>query len=148
MGIVATFGVPYKKPTRPLWIAERFDVVIGPRVIRPVHGKTCAGLGLYLGIKGRGPNRRASQWCLIHLNTGHLICLITGSADEAITAANRFIPLTDWAFTSLTGWINQTPDLSEAIDRIVDGFPGVVARRAVYHCDADAQMILLGRCNA
>ena len=52
---------------------------------------------------------------LIHLNSGHVICQISGVVSKAFPIAAKIAECTDWGFSGLDGWNNADPDLPSKV---------------------------------
>lgn len=86
------------------WTRAAFDLGIPPADIQACEGFIYNGLGLH--------ERRAGQWTLTHLNSGHA-ALYIGDEDDLVNAVDAFdiaadaAEAVDWTFKGLAGWKEQ-----------------------------------------
>jgi hypothetical protein len=73
------------------------------------------GLAVHFLWRGSPKGRQPPGWHLIHINTGHAVCVINAHQPEIWAIADRFVALTDWDFCGLDGWKNADPDLLEKV---------------------------------
>ena len=111
-----------KERTGPCWRpakfkrADKFDGAI------ETSGYIYRGLGLQMSIAQSLRGRRP-PWLLIHLNSGHVICQISGVVAKAFPIAAEIAECTDWGFSGLDGWNNTDPDLPSKVRIFAERYP-------------------------
>lgn len=73
------------------------------------------GLALRIEINGSPKGRRKPTWSLMHIGSGHNVCLITGTAADVFPVAAEIADECDWSFGGLSGWKNQDPELPKKV---------------------------------
>ena len=112
-----------KERTGPCWRpakfkrADKFDGAI------ETSGYISRGLGLQMSIAQSLRGRRPPFWLLIHLNSGHVICQISGVVAKAFPIAAEIAECTDWGFSGLDGWNNTDPDLPSKVRNFAERYP-------------------------
>ena len=110
-------------PTEKIWHpakfkrADKFDGAI------ETSGYSYRGLGLQMSIAQSPKGRRSPVWLLIHLNSGHVICQISGVVAKALPIAAEIAECTDWGFFGLDGWNNTDPDLPSKVKNFAKRYP-------------------------
>jgi hypothetical protein len=104
------------------WAEGKFDVVAGDDV-GEVAGFTYNGLGLFvLGPAAYDVSAQVllpNEWSVTHLNTGHQVCRLVGQRMRVMGMAKEIADCTDWeAFSSVKGWANTDPGLSDKISQL------------------------------
>ena len=97
--------------------ADKFDGAI------ETSGYIYRGLGLQMSIAQSPRGRRPPFWLLIHLNSGHVICQISGVVAKAFPIAAEIAECTDWGFSGLDGWNNTDPDLPSKVRIFAERYP-------------------------
>jgi hypothetical protein len=97
--------------------ADKFDGAI------ETSGYSYRGLGLQLSIAQSPKGRRSPVWLLIHLNSGHVICQISGIVAKALPIAAEIAECTDWSFSGLDGWNNTDPNLLSKVKNLGERYP-------------------------
>ena len=108
-----------KERTGPCWRpakfkrADKFDGAI----------ETSGYIYRGLGLQAQSPRgRRPPIWLLIHLNSGHVICQISGVVAKAFPIAAEIAECTDWGFSGLDGWNNTDPDLPSKVRNFAEKY--------------------------
>lgn len=112
------------------WEPENF-LIAEPSGPREVAGYVFRSLGLHLAVKGRG--RRAPEWSLTHLGTGHRLCVIKGKVAVAFPIATEIAECGDWDWDGFLGYRNRDPELPLRFAAIVSGHKECHRRYGRHH---------------
>lgn len=124
---------------------EPADFLIA-RAVEPVTraGYIYRGLGLHIAVRASPKGRRPPTWSLIHLGSGHRICMITGMVAKAFPVATEIAECSDWeAFDSIDGWLNTDPGIAEKVRQIVARHPNAGRGPGGDSADANAARAVL-----
>ena len=82
----------------------------------PHAGYVYNGVGIYKTQEGSPKGRRPPKWALIHLGSGHRICIIAAHFLDACHIAYDIANLGDWSFDGIKGWKNVDPELPRKLE--------------------------------
>ena len=112
-----------KERTGPCWHPAKFKRADKFDGATETSGYIYRGLGLQMSIAQCPRGRRPPFWLLIHLNSGHVICQISGVVAKAFPIAAEIAECTDWGFSGLDGWNNTDPDLPSKVRIFAERYP-------------------------
>jgi hypothetical protein len=97
--------------------ADKFEGAI------ETSGYIYRGLGLQMSIAQSPRGRKPPIWLLIHLNSGHVICQISGVVAKAFPIGAEIAECADWGFSGLDGWNNTDPNLPSKVRNFAARYP-------------------------
>lgn len=76
--------------------------------VEKIEGLVCDGLGLVW----RSPDR----WAVIHLGSGHSLCLIRGNEAAVMKLGSELLALGSWEWEGFDGYKNREPEIMQRFD--------------------------------
>lgn len=131
-----------------MWQQATFAVAT-PKGVVKVHGTVARGIGMHvvraerlMHLMDRGPRALTA---IVHLGSGHAICLVDASYAKTAEIATQIIDAGDWEFDGLKGWENMDPTLSLKVQAICNRHMAHIRSAIPESDDFQARKIALER---
>jgi hypothetical protein len=114
----------------------------------PTSGRVYRGLGLYRALKGSPKGRRPPRWSVVHLGSGHRVCMIDAHEHDAVVIATRIAECADWDWDGLDGWRNREPQIMDKLWAATKQYAKSIRFGGGGQSESEARRIAIARAGA